>query len=260
MAAGRRVASDDRTLANLAAPALVFAPHPDDEVLGCGGTIALKAAAGAKVTVVVMTDGRTSHSGLVEPAALIQMRRSEAQQAAIKLGVRPDDYLFLNFEDQRLEEFSPAALQQVLALLERLRPQQVFVPHRRDRLSDHVATFKIVARALRSFAQPVALFEYPVWLWNTWPWTRVPLRGDGAAFSAARLARDITELAVGCRTRIDVRSVLPRKCDALAMYASQMRRPDDDLRWPVLADVSDGTFLDRFLTGVEIFRMTRLGH
>jgi LmbE family N-acetylglucosaminyl deacetylase len=256
---GRRLAADDRSGIELDAPALVFAPHPDDEVLGCGGTIAMKAAAGAKVAVVIMTDGRTSHAGLIDGEVLAETRRKEALQASLTLGLRPDDYIFLDFEDQRLAAHAVAAQRQVAALLERFDPQQVFVPHRRDRLDDHVATFEIVTAAMQSHGRRIVCFEYPVWLWNTWPWTSEPLRTRNPALDATRILSDIAAVAIGCRTRIDVRSVLDRKREALEAYASQTERRDNDPRWPILADVADGTFVERFMNGVEVFRRTAIG-
>jgi LmbE family N-acetylglucosaminyl deacetylase len=244
----------------LSAPALVFAPHPDDEVLGCGGTIALKADAGAQVEVVVMTDGRTSHSELVDTGSLIAMRQQEARLAAVPLGLSADNYAFLDFEDHCLREFAAPALDRVLQILRRSEPRQVFVPSRRDGLSDHVATYEIVHAALRAHGGRVSLFEYPVWLWHTWPWTAGKPAGGRGVRAALQRVRDAAELTLGCRARIDIRPVRQRKLDALAQYRSQMQRSGDDPHWPILADVADGAFLDRCLGGFEIFRRSEYRH
>jgi hypothetical protein len=58
----RRNVRDDLSLRR---SAVVFAPHPDDETLGCGGTIVRKIRAGARVRLVVMTDGGSSHRELL---------------------------------------------------------------------------------------------------------------------------------------------------------------------------------------------------
>ena len=235
---------------------LVFAPHPDDEVLGCGGTIALKVMAGAPVQVVIMTDGRASHARFVDAATLIQMRRAEAIEASKGLGLDPSDYVFLDFEDNRLREHAAQAQQRVADILRGFEPEQVFVPHRRDRLPDHVATFEIVASAVRAHDKPVTLLEYPVWLWNSWPWSANLPRGRSVLSGVPMLFRDGAELAIGCNTRIDIRPVLQRKLDALAQYRSQVQRQQDDPRWPILSDVSGGSFLECFRAGVEVFRRT----
>lgn len=237
------------------ASAIVFAPHPDDEVLGCGGTIALKALSGAALRVVIMTDGRTSHASFVDAATLARMRREEALQASQVLGLQPADYDFLEFEDSRLRDNARPAVERVARILDQLQPQQVFVPHSRDRIADHVATYNIVATAIRSYGKPLTLLEYPVWLWNTWPWssTRPSLR---SLLRAPSLARDIVQIAFGCTSRVDIRSVRNRKLDALAQYKSQMTRPPDVPNWPILADVSNGSFLACFAGDEEIFRRT----
>lgn len=256
LAAGRKWSVDDSHNFNQNARAIVFAPHPDDEVLGCGGTITLKVMAGADVRVVVMTDGRTSHAKFVNAPTLIQMRRQEALKAAKHLGLEPSDYTFLDFEDHRLHEHISQARHHVVEMLEQSEPGQVFVPHRHDRLSDHVATFKIVVSALHAYNKRITLLEYPVWLWNTWPWTGSWRGEDSRTLRVPKLLRDGAELTFGCNTRIDIHPVLRHKVGALAEYRSQMQRQYNNPRWPILSDVSGGAFLARFLTDVEIFRRT----
>jgi LmbE family N-acetylglucosaminyl deacetylase len=250
----RLFSSDRQRRAAESASALVFAPHPDDEVLGCGGVIALKARAGARVQIVVMTDGRTSHKGLIESDELVRMRRAEAEAAGRELGV-PARYVFLDFEDHRLNEHHASACARVAEHIEQFRPDEIYVPSRRDGISDHVETYRIVRRALERLGRPVTLLEYPVWLWNGWPWTRGSARRQGGIVRGAlRIARDVAEIALAYRTRVDVGTVLDRKRAALAAYRSQLERLNGDPRWPVLGDVANGEFLRRFETGVELFR------
>ena len=61
---------------------LVLAAHPDDEVLGVGGTMALLAAAGARLRLVAVTDGEASHPGHPDPAALAALRAAETDRRA----------------------------------------------------------------------------------------------------------------------------------------------------------------------------------
>jgi LmbE family N-acetylglucosaminyl deacetylase len=245
------------TLPDVRAPAIVFAPHPDDEALGCGGTIALKALAGATVKVAIMTDGRTSHAAFMDAATLVRTRREEALAASRSLGLSPSDYRFLDFEDTRLRHSTETAVRRVIQLLDEFQPRQVFVPHRRDRIPDHIATFNVVAAAIRAHGKPMTAFEYPVWLWNTWPWaaTRPSLR---QILRAPDLVRDIAANAFGCDVHVDIASVRQRKLDALAQYRSQMARPPGSPEWPIMADVANGTFLACFESSQEIFRRTEL--
>jgi LmbE family N-acetylglucosaminyl deacetylase len=238
------------------ASALVFAPHPDDEVLGCGGVIALKTNAGARVKVVVMTDGRASHRALIAEAELVKMRRAEAKEAALQLGLATD-HVFLDFEDQRLEHHRDAACDRVVEIIDQFKPDEIYLPHRRDVISDHTETNRIVRHAVERIRRPVAMLEYPVWLWNSWPWTQGGARyATGIVRRMLETMRDIAEITLVCRTRIDVGSVLNRKLAALAAYRSQIQRRNGNPRWQVLSDVAEGEFLRRFETGFEIFRCT----
>ena len=60
--------------------AVIFAPHQDDETLGCGGTIILKTQAAAQVTIVFLTDGSTSHRRFISAAKLTQIRTGGARR------------------------------------------------------------------------------------------------------------------------------------------------------------------------------------
>lgn len=252
----RLVSSDRLSRRRHDASVLVFAPHPDDEVLGCGGVISLKVEAGARVKVVVMTDGRASHRSYIAEDELVRIRRAEAEEASRRLGLDAK-YEFLDFEDHRLGDYRDAACDRVVEIIDRFRPDEIYLPHRRDMLSDHVETNHIVRRAVDRVDRPVVLLEYPVWLWNGWPWTR----GDaypapGRVQRALGTMRDVAEIMLMCRTRVDVSGVLHRKLAALAAYRSQIQRLNGDPRWPVLSDVAEGEFLRCFETGFEIFRRT----
>jgi LmbE family N-acetylglucosaminyl deacetylase len=65
--------------------AVVVAAHPDDEVLGAGGTIAILAAAGVRVRLVALTDGGASHPG-ADPVAVARTRAAETAAALDLLG------------------------------------------------------------------------------------------------------------------------------------------------------------------------------
>jgi LmbE family N-acetylglucosaminyl deacetylase len=244
----RTLGSQRWTTGALRARTLVFAPHPDDEVLGCGGTIVLKVRSGAPVQVAIMTDGRTSHARLLSPQELVRIREEEARECAARLGLPSQSYRFLGFEDHALARHDAAARAQVRELIEQFRPEEIYVPHDRDLLSDHVATNTIVRSALAGYGHAVTVLEYPVWLWNTWPWT------DGRDNGRVTGLQDIAALVFGCRAHIDVRSAATVKAHALAAYRSQLERRDGNPDWPVLGDVSSGEFLARFAGDREIFR------
>lgn len=129
---------------------LVLAPHPDDETIGCGGTIARWAAQGADIEVVVLTDGEATVGG--QPSALggqrsvaatAAARRSEAALAAGLLGA--GTVVTPGLPDGRLST-ELAALGDVLdAALERHRPEVVLLPWPVDGHPDHRAVNRALA-------------------------------------------------------------------------------------------------------------------
>jgi LmbE family N-acetylglucosaminyl deacetylase len=152
---------------------VVIAPHMDDEVFGCGGTIALAADAGARVTVIYVTDGRKGYPGarLEQPAdleaaafeaKLVARRKQEARRAADALGVK--DLVFLDQPDAMLAPTDPAvaALADALA---RHAPTAVFLPFLTDLHHDHWITNCVFVDAARRarLSPSIACWGYEVW-------------------------------------------------------------------------------------------------
>ena len=149
-------------------PALVVAPHPDDESLGCGGLIAEASRLGEAVHVVVVTDGAGSHAGsrTHRPDLLRPLRQGETLEAVAVLGVQPARVSFLEIPDGRAPQRGAAAraAQQRLAALARdIGAGTIFASWDYDTHPDHVAAHRYAAGAARE-AQ-AALFSYPVWAW-----------------------------------------------------------------------------------------------
>ncbi len=230
---------------------LVFAPHPDDETLGCGGLIADRAAAGATVALATLTDGSASHQGLIDGRELAALRHAEALAAAHELGVPADRCHFLGLPDHDLASHHDAAVAGVAALLATYQPGEVYVPHRDDGLADHRATHDIVCAALATHPHALRLYAYPVWLWHTWPWV-AGRHLDGTRRVPARLLADNWQLVLGCRSHHRI-GLPARKQRALACYRTQMERRPGAARWPVLGDVAGGEFLGCFAGPFEVF-------
>lgn len=235
----------------LAAPALVLAPHPDDETLGCGGIIALKRRLGAEVTIVVATDGRGSHARLVDPDRLAVQRRAEAIDAAAALGVGRDDVVFLDIHDGELDVAAAGAATDLARLLDERRPAQLFAPSRWEPVADHAAASDLARLAAAAADHRVTIMEYPVWLWHGWPHAPLdrPLR-PRALLSAVRSS---WRVAHRFPVRVALGDALEAKRRALAAHRSQTERQEGRADWPVLADVGGGELLARLLTGEERF-------
>jgi LmbE family N-acetylglucosaminyl deacetylase len=245
----------ERPAAALGLPAVVFAPHPDDETLGCGGTIIRKRRAGARVALVFLTDGSASHPGLIKPDELRARRADEGIAAARVLGVERGDVTLLGFPDGRLSDHEEDAARRVAEILGRERPEEVFVPYRRDGPPDHEAATRIVLAALRAAGQAATVYEYPIWFWHYWPWTGSLGRGRHALHQMRVNLRTTRELLRRFRWYVPVGDVLEVKRRALAEHRSQMEHLVQDPAYVTLGDVAGGDFLARFFEGREMFHV-----
>jgi len=139
---------------------LVVAPHPDDESIGCGGTICLHADRGDRVAAVFLTSGEMGLTDLSEDDAR-RMRERESEDAAAILGI--SSVTFLRRPDQHLEQDTVQAAQALKPILEREKPEIIYLPHERDFHRDHRASVSIVQKAVGAsgIATP-ALLSYEV--------------------------------------------------------------------------------------------------
>jgi LmbE family N-acetylglucosaminyl deacetylase len=150
---------------------VVFAPHQDDETLGCGALIARKRQEGRPVHVVFITDGSASHLGhpRFTPDELKTLRRQEAREALRRLGVESCAIHFLDEPDGTLGHLSAerrsALIEKLTAVLHVVRPNKVFLPYQRDGSSEHDAAFELICTALNRAAVPCDVWQYPVWAW-----------------------------------------------------------------------------------------------
>ncbi len=123
-------------------PYIIFAPHPDDETLGMGGTIALAAKKGIDVYVVFITDGGKGG----DP----DIRKQEARAASEILGVK--DVFYLNLPDRDVA-FIPFPDQAVTEILEQIRPKTIFVPSFQENHPDHRAAASRVLSLIKNSNQ-----------------------------------------------------------------------------------------------------------
>ncbi|MGH9056282.1 MAG: PIG-L deacetylase family protein [Acidimicrobiales bacterium] len=146
-------------------PAVVFAPHADDETLGCGATILLKRANTMPVTVVVATDGSHFPHG-VAPEVNRRVRHLELLEACGRLGVEASNVIHLAHPEARLEERSTQLADDVARILgdHDLASCDVFSTNPWDPHLDH----RTLGRVVRTVAlySGVRLYEYPIWQWG----------------------------------------------------------------------------------------------
>jgi LmbE family N-acetylglucosaminyl deacetylase len=129
---------------------MVVAPHPDDDVIACGGSIAKHAQAGNQVTILYMTSGDAG--GIQYGKEELGLKReSEARQAASLLGVK--NLSFLRIPDGYIE-FNQENLINITSLIRRMKPHTIYIPHGRDGCRDHRITHELLCEACKRAAQP----------------------------------------------------------------------------------------------------------
>lgn len=155
---------------------VVVSPHPDDEVLACGGLILAALAAGLPVAVVSVTDGEACYPGQPEwpPQRLREVRRRELRSALDVLGTEISIQV-LGLADGGVAAAEVALGRQLQALLG--SGDLVLAPWVHDAHPDHEATGRAALQA--ADRRGARLLQYPVWAWH-WldpqagqaPWTR----------------------------------------------------------------------------------------
>ena len=168
---------------------MVFAPHPDDESIGCGGLLASLAQAGVPTRVVLVSDG-SGAGGL--PAGAGEIRQQEFHAALTRLGI--GDVSLLGFPDGELS-LTPPLLAAIAQEVRDFAPQWVFSPASIDLHRDH----RVVTEAVRLASLATASVDR-VWHYETWsplPITHVLDITDLLATKLSALSEHRTALACG---------------------------------------------------------------
>jgi LmbE family N-acetylglucosaminyl deacetylase len=107
---------------------LVFTPHPDDELFGCGGTLSLLARNGNKIIIVIYTnDDKGSFDLEMTSERLARIRKAEEEAAMGVLGIPKENIHWLGYHDGELEYAEPKALcGQAAKFIRQHRPDVVF--------------------------------------------------------------------------------------------------------------------------------------
>lgn len=140
---------------------LVLAPHPDDEVFGCGGAIMCHVEQGDAVTVLLATDGRAAepHADAAACQAYIAKRRAESRAAAEILGYQ--QLLCWDYADRTLLN-DEKLVQDLVNLLQNQHIQRVYAPSVWEIHPDHMALADAAVEAVRRCGERVTLVMYEV--------------------------------------------------------------------------------------------------
>lgn len=182
---------------------LVIAAHPDDELLGLGGTVARHASDGDVVVAAVVSDGATSRYEGGADAAL----EDAGRRAADVLGLR--EIRFLGLPDQRLDARPVLeVIKAVEAVVDEVRPEVVYTHHWGDVNRDH----RVVAEAVSVACRPVGLhFPHRVLCFETPSSTEWSPPDPSAQFVPNHF--------------VDITATLDRKLDAMRCYSTELRPP-----------------------------------
>jgi LmbE family N-acetylglucosaminyl deacetylase len=207
------------------ASAVVVAAHPDDEVLGAGGTMSQLAARKARLRLIAVTDGEASHHDgptADRRASLARRRAAERSAALAALGARCTEVIRLQLPDSGLADHEQELAAQLRELVSGF--DICLAPWSRDAHPDHEAA----GRAARQASARTLL--YPVWLWH-WAQpgdTRVPWHR-------------------GMRVPLP-RSTVARKRRAITRFASQLQD-----RSPQTGPVLPAGIVAHFIRDYEVF-------
>ncbi len=140
---------------------IVISPHPDDEAIGCGGTISAHVHNGDVVHVIFLTSGEKGGHGKSEEET-IKIREDEAKAAAAILNI--SEVEFWREPDGNLQA-SETNIARLINSIEQFKPDVIYVPHHNEEHTDHKAAALLVERSLIRLGtteKPV-VYMYEVW-------------------------------------------------------------------------------------------------
>ncbi|MEN7538020.1 PIG-L deacetylase family protein [Aurantiacibacter flavus] len=214
---------------------LIVAPHPDDEVLGCGGTIARLADAGQEVHVAVVTRGYEP----AFPEALIEQVRAELAEAHKVLGVAKCH--FLDLPAAALDTLPAAKLNAAIGgLVREIAPETLFLPFIGDIHVDHqlVFTAGLVSARPRGPEAPRRVYAYETLSETNWA------------------APGVTE-TFAPNVYFDISDTIERKLRAFACFESQVKPFPDERSLKTIEALATVRGSTVYLPAAEAFMLLR---
>lgn len=217
---------------------VVFAPHPDDETFGCGGTIVKRLKEGFGVFIVILTDGRHAFLNVLgmehdpTPEELRIIRKEEVIKAASILGVPKENLFFFDYEDGALEEHETEAEGKIIEMLKELGPSEVYFPLGGDANVDHQTASRIVKRSIEKSGLEPSRYQYSI----------------SERFSRfAPPARRLLSLLKHNIVYVDISEEFQTKKAAVRVFKSEIEALSARQRRPIIEN------FEKFLKNKEIF-------
>lgn len=129
---------------------LVFAPHPDDDIIGCGGSIAKHIQNGNQLSIVYLTSGESGSLKYSKPELAV-IREKEARHASSLMGI--SDLIFLGMPDGFIS-YNQGNLMLLVNNIRIQKPDVIYIPHAKDAVLDHQVTHQLVREACNKAAGP----------------------------------------------------------------------------------------------------------
>ena len=189
---------------------LIICAHPDDEVLGCGASIARWQKGGAELERIIMTAGVSGRHSNVEVNQELtetqQSLRAQAERAGRVLGISNTTYL--NFPDNRMDTVTRMDLAHAIKpVVEEFRPRMVLTHHAGDYNWDHRLTFDATLMAARS--SPGEWLVDEIWSYEV--------------LSSTERAAPLAATAFLPNVYVDIEATLETKKEALKIYEQECR-------------------------------------
>lgn len=184
---------------------LVVAAHPDDEVLGCGATIAKHANNGHEVYIVFMADGVSSRQNISAEGEL-KNRNKQAVMASEILGLNPPS--FLDLPDNKMDTVAFLdVVQKLEKIIDEIKPSIIYTHHPGDLNIDHKITFQAVMTVCRPqpdyYVREIYSFEI---------------------LSSTEWAPPSVNTAFIPNYFVDISNTIGSKISALKMYEDELRK------------------------------------
>lgn len=146
---------------------ICFAPHPDDEIIGCGGSLLKAKAKGYEISIVYLTFGEYG-SAIFKPNELKEIRKKETLDVCNYLQIDNKNVHYLDLGDNQINAGDINSMKKIIEIIRNFEPDIAYLPHENDQSYDHKQTNILVRRAL-GMAGSANFIEYgknPWWTEN----------------------------------------------------------------------------------------------
>lgn len=186
---------------------LIFAPHPDDEILGCGGTILKHIDEGNDVYVCVVTKGCLP----LFPPEFVDKAIAETLKCHKLIGIKKS--FFLEFPAAMIEKANRYELNgRILDVIKEVKPDEVYIPHWGDMQKDHQIVAEACMVALRPKYEPKVKRIYSYETMSETAWNAPNVQNEFIPNSF-----------------VDISTYLNKKIEALSLFNTQIN-PFPDAR------------------------------